>query len=58
MVVVKLLGGFGNQMFQYAFAKNIALKNNCQLKLDVSFYENNNSRQYKSPFKSQTWAFF
>ena len=37
MVVVKLMGGLGNQMFQYAFAKNLALKNNTSLKVDLSF---------------------
>lgn len=37
MIVVKLMGGLGNQMFQYAFAKNLAIKNNTVLKVDLSF---------------------
>ena len=37
MIVVKLMGGLGNQMFQYAFARNLALKNNTDLKIDLSF---------------------
>jgi len=37
MLVVKLMGGLGNQMFQYAFTKNLAEKNNIQFKIDLSF---------------------
>lgn len=32
-------GGLGNQMFQYAFAKAYSLKHNCQVALDISFYQ-------------------
>ena len=34
MVIIKLMGGLGNQLFQYAAAKNIALKNNTELFID------------------------
>jgi hypothetical protein len=37
MVIVKLMGGLGNQMFQYAAGRSLSLKNNCPLKLDLSF---------------------
>lgn len=37
MIVVKLMGGLGNQMFQYAFAKSLAIKNNTSLKIDLTF---------------------
>jgi len=37
MIVVKLMGGLGNQMFQYAFAKNLAVKNRTFLKVDLTF---------------------
>ncbi len=34
MIIVKLLGGLGNQMFQYALGKSLALRNNTKLFLD------------------------
>jgi len=35
MIVVKLMGGIGNQMFQYAFGKSQAKKANTDLKYDI-----------------------
>ncbi len=37
MIVAKLMGGMGNQMFQYAFGKYLAVTNNTTLKLDTHF---------------------
>jgi hypothetical protein len=37
MIIVKLMGGMGNQMFQYAFARSISLKTNTEFKIDLSF---------------------
>ena len=34
MVLVQLRGGLGNQMFQYAFARNLAKENNTELIID------------------------
>jgi Glycosyl transferase family 11 len=37
VIVVKLMGGLGNQLFQYAAGKALALKHSTQLTLDTSF---------------------
>lgn len=37
MIVVKLQGGLGNQMFQYAIGRTLAHKNNDQFALDLTF---------------------
>ena len=40
-VISRLMGGLGNQMFQYAFARNIANKNNANLFFDTTFLDSN-----------------
>lgn len=40
MIVVKLMGGLGNQMFQYAAGRALAHANKDVLKLDLSHYSN------------------
>src|SRR5665213_3637081 len=44
MITVKLMGGLGNQMFQYAVGKNLALKNHTGLVLDLTFLNHRMSR--------------
>ncbi len=39
MIIVKLTGGLGNQMFQYAAGRRLAEKHSTILKLDVSGFE-------------------
>lgn len=39
MIISKISGGLGNQIFQYAIAKSIALKKNDVFKLDITEYE-------------------
>lgn len=51
MVVTKLMGGLGNQLFQYAAARHIAEINNAELKIDVSFFETYELHTYS------IWAF-
>lgn len=35
MIIVKLSGGLGNQLFQYSFGRYLSLKHNTELKLDL-----------------------
>lgn len=37
MIIVRLKGGMGNQMFQYALGRAISLRNNTDLGLDLTF---------------------
>lgn len=39
MIITKLYGGLGNQMFQYAAGRNLAIKNKVRLMLDISHYD-------------------
>ncbi|TDA69580.1 alpha-1,2-fucosyltransferase [Sulfuricurvum sp. IAE1] len=47
MIISRISGGLGNQMFQYAIAKAIATKNNDIFKLDISFYPKQSLRRYE-----------
>ncbi len=38
MIVVKIMGGLGNQMFQYAAGRALAFRHETELVLDISFY--------------------
>src|SRR5688572_458380 len=45
MIAVKLMGGLGNQMFQYAAARSLALEKKTWVYLDPSFlYEDSKGR--------------
>ena len=45
MIVVRLMGGMGNQMFQYAVARNLAIMNNTSVKLDLNFLLDRTERE-------------
>ena len=47
MVIVHLMGGLGNQMFQYAAGRAVAHRNQMLLKLDISDFEQYPSRSYR-----------
>lgn len=47
MIIVRLVGGLGNQMFEYALGRCLALKNGVALKLDISSYRRDRLRTYR-----------
>ena len=50
MIITKLMGGLGNQLFQYSAGKQLAYNQNAELKFDVSFFSNigkSTPRDYK-----------
>lgn len=46
MIIIKLTGGLGNQLFQYAKGKALAYQNKTTLALDISWYKGRLSRKY------------
>ncbi|HTI80193.1 MAG TPA: alpha-1,2-fucosyltransferase [Acetobacteraceae bacterium] len=46
-VVVRLNGGLGNQMFQYATGRAFSRRHGAELLLDLSEYSNDNKRHYE-----------
>ena len=46
MIITRLFGGLGNQMFQYAAGRRLACILGVELKLDVSWIEKFKSREY------------
>ena len=39
MIIIQLIGGLGNQMFQYAAGRSLALYHNTELKLDITKFQ-------------------
>ena len=51
MVIVKLIGGLGNQLFQYALGRKLSHRLSTTLKLDITAYASDPLRDYSlSPF--------
>ena len=46
MIISRLIGGLGNQMFQYAIGRCLSYKNKCQFKLDIRGFEKYELRKY------------
>lgn len=40
MIIVQVVGGLGNQMFQYALGRHLSLRQGCALKLDIEHCHN------------------
>jgi hypothetical protein len=47
MVITFILGGLGNQMFQYAIGKAISLRTNQKLALDLTFFSDKEHRNFE-----------
>jgi len=48
MIIVKLMGGLGNQLFQYATGRAVALRKQVSLKLDLSWFDANSDATKRS----------
>ena len=46
MIIIKLNGGLGNQLFQYSLGKKLSIKNKDVFKLDLSDFTVDNPRSY------------
>jgi hypothetical protein len=54
MIVVKLIGGLGNQLFQYALGRHLSIMNQTELFLDISGFETYKLHKYSLwPYKIQ-----
>ena len=47
MVIIRIKGGLGNQLFQYAAAQSLAKRLNQPLLMDISFYPEQSLRSFK-----------
>ncbi len=46
MIIARLNGGLGNQMFQYALGRHLAYKHQTTVKLDLALFENDKQRNF------------
>lgn len=46
MIIIKPMGGLGNQMFQYAMGRALALKHNVPLLIDISLFNDYELHEY------------
>ena len=47
MIILKIQGGLGNQMFQYAAGRNLSISLDTEIKLDITSYNNDVKREYE-----------
>lgn len=47
MILVKIQGGLGNQLFQYAFGRALSIKNNAPLKLETGYFTTPNAWPFR-----------
>lgn len=48
MIIVRLKGGMGNQLFQYALGRALAIKYNTPLRFNIEAYEDTSPRPFRS----------
>lgn len=46
MIVVRLMGGLGNQLFQYAAGRALSLKHKTELQFDLTYLKANSNQEY------------
>ena len=46
MIITKIWGGLGNQLFEYALGRKLSLAKNTELKLDTSQFRKDTRRVY------------
>ena len=47
MIIIRLIGGLGNQMFQYSLGRRLALERRQPLKVDLSWFVSQSKREYQ-----------
>lgn len=47
MIIIQLTGGLGNQLFQYAFARNLNLTHGIDIKFDINHFFANHQRSFE-----------
>jgi len=52
MIIIKLMGGLGNQLFQYAFGRSISLDLNHELFFELSHFDTDYAKSKKHDFYS------
>lgn len=50
MIIVRLKGGLGNQMFQYAIGRILSIKNHTDLLFNIEIYKDKSERIFKKNF--------
>jgi hypothetical protein len=50
MIMARIMGGLGNQLFQYAAGKSLAARLGAELCLDVTWFKSNKQRVFHLPF--------